>query len=116
MGIHLIIDGYGCKNLSNLDFIRRFISNLPEEIGMKKISEPKLINHKAEKKIDRGITGFVILAESHISIHTFPNRDYISFDIFSCKDFNPRRIIKNIKETFKIKSMKVKILKRDFKK
>ena len=46
--------------------------------------------------------GFVLIAESHISIHTFPERGYLSLDIFSCKDFDHEQAVDYATELFGI--------------
>ena len=56
---------------------------------------------------EQGISGVAVLAESHISVHTWPERDYIAFDIFMCGDTNPEKsaeyLIKLLKPKKKIK-------------
>jgi S-adenosylmethionine decarboxylase len=87
--VHLTIDGYGGnrEKLSNQEVVRSLLDTYPAEINMTKISEPYVLNYTGEKPEDWGITGFVIIAESHISIHTFPEHGYVWVDIFSCKEF-----------------------------
>ena len=92
-GPHLTLDLYGCdrEKLADRDFIFRILDELPGKVGMNKFSEPQVTEVPAQgpDSFDRGgITGFVILVESHMAIHTFPENSYASFDIFSCKDFD----------------------------
>ncbi len=92
-GPHLTLDLYGCdkEKLADHDFIFQVLDEMPEQVGMNKFSEPQIteVPAQGENSFDRGgITGFVILVESHMAIHTFPEDGYASFDIFSCKDFN----------------------------
>ena len=114
MGCHLIIDGYECdaKKLKNLKFIKDLMRRLPRKIGMTRISGPHLIDYKAEKDIDSGITGTVILAESHVNLHTFPKRRYVALDVFSCKRFDAKKTAKEMKKAFGIKNIRVKIFDR----
>jgi S-adenosylmethionine decarboxylase len=87
--VHLTIDGYGGnrEKLSSEEVVRSLLHSYPSEINMTKISEPFVLNYTGEKPEDWGITGFVIIAESHISVHTFPDHGYVWVDIFSCKAF-----------------------------
>src|SRR3954469_18813187 len=66
---------------------------------MTKISVPYVVQYDGgDKPEDKGVTGFVIIAESHISIHTFPDRGSGWLDVFSCKGFHsgwPTDIIVN---------------------
>ncbi len=114
MGRHLILDGFECgsRNLNNLGFIKKLLMRVPEKIGMTKIGGPHLIDYKAGKDIDSGITGTVILAESHIHIHTFPKRKYVAIDIFSCKRFDAKKTAEELKKTFGIGKPRLKIFDR----
>lgn len=69
---------------------------------MAKISEPTVLTHEAAQPEDSGLTGFVIIAESHISVHTFPMRNYVNIDIFSCRAFDSERVLQDIKKFFEL--------------
>lgn len=113
-GQHLIIDGYGAnkEKLMDLDFIYNFLSKYPEEIGMTKIMPPYVFKYYAPVPEDWGISGFVIIAESHISIHTYPEKLYLSVDVFSCKPFNADKAIYDITNLFEIKKSEIRFLDR----
>jgi len=113
-GPQLILDGYECnrEKLSDLDFIYRFLDVLPEKIEMNKIAPPYVTRYTAGKPEDWGISGFVIIAESHISIHTFPEKLYLSVDVFSCKPFDTSIAIKFTEEWFEIGRMEYQVLDR----
>jgi S-adenosylmethionine decarboxylase len=93
-GPHLTLDLYGCdkEKLSDYSHIYKLLDELPELIGMNKFSAPHLSKiPKRENSFDQGgLTGFVILVESHISIHTFPADSFASVDVFSCKHFDAK--------------------------
>ena len=116
MGNHLIIDAYGCnrKHIDNVEIIRIFLKEIVQKIDMKIIDGPKVIKHEADNKEERGVTGFTILAESHISIHTYPEKGFFSLDIFSCKEFDNREVTDYIKEVFKAEKIKQTLLKREY--
>ena len=84
--MHLIIDGYHAdsKKISDKSVVYDFLNKHPKDIEMTKLIEPQVYVYRGEKKQDWGISGFVLIAESHISVHTFPDREYINIDIFSC--------------------------------
>ena len=91
-GPHLVLDGYECdpKRLADLECVYDFLDRAPEVIGMTKIMPPYVFKFDPlppRPPEDAGISGFVIIAESHISIHTYPERAYLSADVFSCKVF-----------------------------
>ncbi len=54
----------------------------------------------------------MIIAESHISIHTFPNREYVNVDIFSCKSFDHKRALEEVKQLFALAEVKTWLLDR----
>ncbi len=113
-GQHLMMDGYGCdrEKLMDLDFIYDFLSRYPDEINMTKIMPPYVFKYSGKVPEDWGISGFVLIAESHISIHTFPEKLYLSLDIFSCKEFDADAAIKHIKKLFSIEKSEIKMLDR----
>ena len=78
-----------------------------------KISRASLLHlhlHRFGK--EQGISGVAVLAESHISVHTWPERDYIAFDIFMCGDTQPYKAINYIKKELMADDVKVKTIKR----
>jgi len=89
-GPHLMLDLRQCKEESLRDYnlIFRVLHDLPEKIGMTKITQPYVFHYAGLVPEDKGITGTVIIAESHISIHTFQEKDYCFIDVFSCKNFD----------------------------
>jgi len=89
-GPHLTLDLSGCnkKKLENLEFVFNLLNNLPKIINMTPITQPYVFPYSGLKAEDSGITGFLVIAESHISIHTFSQKDYVFVDVFSCKGFD----------------------------
>jgi S-adenosylmethionine decarboxylase len=90
-GPHLTLDLSECnpRKLSDLSFIYNLLDELPDVISMHKITAPyTFIYRPHDNPTEWGISGFVIIAESHVSIHTFPDRGHAFVDIFSCKQFD----------------------------
>ncbi len=89
-GPHLMLDLTQCNTdkLRDCNFVFDVLSDLPEKIGMTRITQPYVFPYSGLVPEDKGITGTVIIAESHISIHTFQEKDYCFVDVFSCKDFD----------------------------
>ena len=100
--MHLTIDGFGGERelLSSETLVRSLLDRYPAEIGMTKISEPHVIRYLGEKAEDWGVSGFVLTAESHIAIHTFPERGYVWVDVFSCKEFETDVAVDSIVDAF----------------
>ena len=107
--MHLAVDGFGAdqEKLTDEGLILRFLEEYPETLGMKKISLPQVHVYRGPVHEDWGISGFILIAESHISVHTFPDRGYVNIDIFSCKDFDADASVKDVKITFGLSQVKV---------
>ena len=90
-GPHLMLDCYGCnkEKLADMDLIFKTLDEFPEQIGMTKIMPPYVFKYQGAVADHWGISGVVLIAESHITIHTFPDKNHAFIDIFSCKNFDP---------------------------
>lgn len=112
--MHLIIDGYGgnSERMQDLALLYELLDRYPSTIGMTKIAPPYVFKYTGSKPEDWGITGFVLIAESHISIHTFPERDYICIDIFSCKDFDAQQALSELQDWFGLTNVRSCVLER----
>ena len=101
-GNNISFDCSGCSkdSLKSEKKVKEFLLKISDEIEMKRLIEPVVISHKSEKKDESGITGFVIIAESHISIHTYPEKSQAFIDVFSCKEFDLIKAKKVVQEFF----------------
>ena len=114
-GLHVTIDASGCnkRKLASVTLVYDILDKLPDRIGMTKMTLPYVV-----KWLDKfahgteGISGFVMIAESHISIHTFPDQDYVFMDIFSCKEFDAEMAVKYLTGAFEAVKYKKNVLKR----
>ncbi len=112
--MHLVIDGHDCdwEQLSNAELVRNFLDEFPDRIGMTKITPPAVYTYRGQKEEDWGVSGFVIIAESHISVHTFPDRGYVNIDVFSCKEFDAASAMAEVRQIFAISDVTSWILDR----
>lgn len=101
-GPHLMLDCRECdtQKISDLRYVFDFLNDLPERIGMTKIVQPYVFPYEGLVPEDKGITGVVVIAESHITFHSFTEKDYFFFDIFSCKPFDVERTQAMVLEAF----------------
>lgn len=106
--MHLLVDGYGADPnlLADQTLIAEFLDEFPSLIGMNKISSPHVYNYVGEVPEDWGVSGFVVIAESHISIHTFPDRRYVNIDIFSCKEFDDKDTLAKLQSRFDLANVR----------
>ncbi|KKQ78178.1 MAG: S-adenosylmethionine decarboxylase proenzyme [Candidatus Zambryskibacteria bacterium RIFCSPLOWO2_01_FULL_39_39] len=115
-GEHLTIDGYGGskEKLNNKELVLECLNELPEQLGMHKLAEPVVYSApNNDKKDPGGWSGFVVIAESHISIHTFPDNGFLSADVYTCKNGMDNEFILNyFKEKFDLQDIEHNFIKR----
>ncbi len=115
-GEHLTIDGYGGskEKLNDKDLVLDCLNDLPEQLGMHKLSEPEIYFAKGNDiKDPGGWSGFVVIEESHISIHTFPEKGFISADVYTCKNGMDNEFILNyFKEKFALSDIERNFINR----
>jgi S-adenosylmethionine decarboxylase len=113
-GPHLALDCYHCDRtlLEDLSLVYETLDACPDDIGMTKIMPPYVFRYSGKVPEDWGISGVVLIAESHISIHTFPEKAFMSVDIFSCKCFDVERAVRYMAERFDVGRYEQQLLDR----
>ncbi len=103
-GPHLMMDcrGVNVEKTSDLRYIWDFLNELPDQIGMTKITQPYVFPYSGLIPEDEGITGVVVIAESHITFHSFTRKDYFFFDLFSCKEFDVDFVVREVIRAFEV--------------
>jgi S-adenosylmethionine decarboxylase len=115
-GVHLTLDGYGGSRqlLANADHIRACLGELPELLGMHKLIEPMVLEvGQLSDKDPGGLSGYVLIAESHISIHTFPLRGFVSADVYTCQNrLEAERIRQYFADAFALEDIETNLIRR----
>lgn len=117
-GLHLMLDAYNVNPtlLADMKRVFRYLNELPDIISMKKLTVPYVVDADATAsgKDPGGISGFVMIAESHISIHTFANRGFFTMDCYSCNDFTNEvdALLEYTKKMFPYTEQELQIVKR----
>ena len=108
-GSHLMVDCFECapEKLTDSAAITAVLDEFPAKIGMTKISPPYVF--RCDEKVKGGLSGVVLIAESHITIHTFPDQSQAFIDIFSCRDFNMSFAVEYLTNFFEAKRHSVKV-------
>ena len=101
-GVHLIIDLLGAERLDDLDHVEATLRRCIQVAGV-----TLLHIHLHHFSPFGGVSGVAVLAESHISIHTWPERDYAALDIFMCGGTNPHLAVEVLREAFAPKRLVV---------
>ena len=109
LGRHLLLELKNCNQevLNDLDFVRTCLSETAEQIGA------TVVNQSFHQFSPYGISGVVIVAESHLCIHTWPEYGYASVDVFTCgESIDPKQAIHLLTEKFGSKESSFLELKR----
>ncbi len=109
LGTHLLIDLNECDPtlIDDMELVKQALLVAADEAGATIVGE---IFHKFSPI---GVTGIVCIAESHISIHTWPEHAYAAVDIFTCgEDFNPHKAASYIVERLRSKHPRITEVKR----
>jgi S-adenosylmethionine decarboxylase len=101
-GTHLILDFWGAEKLDDLERMENVLRQC-----VKRCAATLLHIHLHHFKPNGGISGVAVLAESHISVHTWPERDFAAFDIFMCGHAQPEEAIAILKRAFSPKTMQI---------
>jgi S-adenosylmethionine decarboxylase len=109
-GVHLIIDLHGAKRLNDIEHIEETLRRCVEA------ANATLLHIHLHHFQPSGVSGVAVLAESHISIHTWPEAGYAALDVFMCGSANPDSCIPVLREAFAAKRVGVSELLRGQKK
>jgi S-adenosylmethionine decarboxylase len=101
-GTHLIIDLWGASNLDSADTVEAMLKEATQTCGA-----TLLYMHVHVFSENGGISGVAVLAESHISIHTWPERGYAAVDIFMCGCAEPQKAVPVLRKHFKPEHLQI---------
>ncbi len=94
-GRHYIVDFWGASYLDDVPTLKSALIDASITAGA------TLLHTYLHEFPNGGVTGVALLAESHISVHTWPERHYAAFDIFMCGNSEPEKAVDLLKEVFK---------------
>src|SRR5690349_23507739 len=100
-GVHLIVDLHGAKRLNDIDHIETTLRRCVEA------ARATLLHIHLHHFQPSGVSGVAVLAESHISIHTWPEAGYAALDVFMCGSADPDACIPVLREAFSAKEVVV---------
>jgi S-adenosylmethionine decarboxylase len=100
-GVHLIVDLHGADGLDDIDLIEATLRRCVEA------AQATLLHIHLHHFHPNGVSGVVVLAESHISIHTWPDLSYAALDVFMCGKASPDACIPVLREAFRAKRVEV---------
>ncbi len=94
-GTHLLLELWECKDLSDPGYIDQALCDAAHAAGA-----AVLHSHFHRFSPNEGVSGVLVLAESHISIHTWPEHAFAAIDIFMCGECDPYKSIPVLRERF----------------
>jgi len=95
-GTHLLLELWDAENLCDAEFAERALANAAEAAGA-----TLLHLHVHHFGPNSGVTGIAVLAESHISMHSWPERGFAALDIFMCGACDPYKAVEVLKDAFR---------------
>jgi S-adenosylmethionine decarboxylase len=101
-GTHLIIDLWGASNLADSETVSAMLKEAAETCGA-----TLLYMHVHVFSENGGISGVAVLAESHISIHTWPERGYAAVDLFMCGSAEPQKAVPVLRKHFRPEHLQI---------
>ena len=105
-GAHLIIDLHGAKRLNDIEHIEATLRRCVDAACA------TLLHIHLHHFQPNGVSGVAVLAESHISIHTWPDVGYAALDVFMCGSADPDKCIPVLREAFSAERVEVNELLR----
>lgn len=109
LGKQILVEYYDCdqSKINDVSYVENSL------IQATKASRATIISHNFHKFSPYGISGVVVIAESHVAIHTWPEYNYAAVDIFTCGDtIDPWIIQEELKEYFESKNVSSMEMKR----
>jgi S-adenosylmethionine decarboxylase proenzyme len=110
-GGHYVLDFYGCDaaQLNSISFWKENLKAAAEA------AEMEILNSHFHEFEPQGITGFLLLSTSHISMHTWPEHGYVACDVFSCSsDEYTRKAVEHLKKVITHSKVDVTYVDRGF--
>ncbi len=102
-GYELLLDLYDCKSgvCDDLDLCYQFLDKIVGELGMEKQAPPSIFRSDAQRFPDKaGLSGWVPLIESSVVIHTLSPKNFITIDVYCCRNFDAEKALESCKKYF----------------
>ena len=109
-GKHYLVEFVGCDpaRLKTVETVKGAF------LEAARLSGATLLGSHFHQFTPHGVSAMIFIAESHFSIHTWPEHGYVAFDVLTCGVMEPERAIEYLRVFFKAKSVEKRILSRGF--
>ena len=106
LATHIIAELFGCQKIDNLKFVDQSLKEAAHICGA------TVLHTKLHKFSPQGLTGYVLLAESHISVHTWPEHGYAAIDVFTCGLMDTEKAVHYLASQFGAQKVEIKKIMR----
>ncbi len=108
LGKHFLAELFGCKSeiINNVELVE---GHMKTSVLLSGATIVQSVFHTFSPY---GVSGVVIVAESHLAVHTWPEHDYVAIDFFSCGDLECERAISNLQIGFGAERIEIKKIDR----
>ncbi|MFH1188611.1 MAG: adenosylmethionine decarboxylase [bacterium] len=94
LGTHIIAEFFGCDHLNNLPIVKKALIDAAHVCGA------TILGTHFHTFDPQGLTGYVLLAESHISVHTWPEFGYAAVDVYTCGLMQTHKAVEHLQKVF----------------
>ncbi|MBZ0167015.1 MAG: adenosylmethionine decarboxylase [Candidatus Omnitrophica bacterium] len=109
-GRHFLVELIGCpeERISYVTDVKPVLLKAAE------VSRATVVEHYFKQYEPRGVTGIILIAESHFSVHTWPESGFAAFDVLTCGEMMPEKAIELIAEEFGARDVKQQMIVRGY--
>lgn len=109
-GRHFLVELIGCP----ADKISLVEQVKPVLLEAAQVSQATVVEHYFKQYEPHGVTGVILIAESHFSVHTWPEDQFVAFDILTCGEMLPEKAVEYVRQAFAARDMKQQIVERGY--
>lgn len=108
LGRHLVAELYGCDHarLDDVVLVERLVREACAEVGA------TVLQVVAHRYAPQGVTATAVIAESHLSVHTWPEHGYAAADVFTCGDLDPRLAFVHLRDGLAASQTRMRVVLR----
>jgi S-adenosylmethionine decarboxylase len=103
LGRHVLAELYGCDDrlLDDLEAVSEHMRGAADAVGA------TVVGAAFHRYAPQGVSGVLLIAESHLSVHTWPEAAYVAIDLFTCGGLDPRRGVRHLAQAFGATSVRM---------
>ncbi len=112
---HLMLDGYGCDRakLEDFEHLKALLTDLAAALGLSPLKPPYVFRYAGKTAEDWGISGLVLLEGGRLSIHSFPEKSFLSLDLFCQAPFDTETAERFVVQRLGASNVERSVLMRD---